>query len=261
MKDHDLLYKLLTSLGFLFSYECMGLPHIRVRNPAVFIANHLGSLGPIQTILSVPLRMYPWVAAEMTDFQRAPLYLYDDFIHPAWHLRGRLGLLVSRLLSKVSVRLLNGIGSVPIDRSRGVFMESYRRSLDLLCRGKNLLIFPEDPKLPLDPQTEMRPFMRGFVFLSPMYYRLTGSPLPFYPVAVSRQGKRVAVGEPLYYDLKHGQNREAIARFCDQLQGCIARMYIYLGRSRVLSLDAFPYLFGEEMPSEEELQEVKVTNR
>jgi hypothetical protein len=261
MKDRDLLYKLVTSLGFPFSYECVGLPHIRVRNPAVFIANHLGSLGPIQTILAVPLRMYPWVSAEMTDLRRAPLYLYDDFIHPAWHLHGYPGLLVSRLVSLVSVRLLNGIGAVPIDRSQGVFMESYHRSLNLLRKGKNLLIFPEDSNAALDPQTDMCPFMRGFVLLSPMYYHLTGCPLPFYPVAVSSQSKRVAVGKPLYYDLKHGQNRDAVAHFCTHLQGCIARMYTYLQRSRVLPLDESPSLFGQEMPDEEELEEVKVGNR
>ena len=169
MNRSDLLYNAASSVGLLFSYETIGLYHVRRRNPAIFVTNHLGSIGPVQMVLSLPIRLYPWVMADMLDLQRAPLYLYDDFIHPAWHLQGRLGLAVAKLVSQLAVRLLNGIGSISIDRSRGVFMEPYHRSLDLLGQGKNLLIFPEDSLAPLDPETNMRPFMRGFVLLSPMY--------------------------------------------------------------------------------------------
>jgi len=261
MNRSDLLYKTASSLGFLFSYECIGLTHIRSRDPAIFVSNHLASIGPVQMILSLPIRLYPWVIAEMTDFQRAPLYLYDDFIHPALHLQGRFGHFVSRWLSKLSVRLLNGIGSIPIDRSQGVFMEAYHRSLDLLCQGKNLLVFPEDSNGPLDPETLMRPFMRGFVLLSPMYYRQTGHQLPFYPVAVSSQRNKIAIAKPLYYDLRYGQDRNAISQFCDQLQAKVKGMYTYLQRTKVIQIDEIPILFGQEMPDEQDLVEVKIGNR
>lgn len=261
MNRSDLLYKTFTSLGFLFSYECIGLPHIRVRDPAIFVSNHLASIGPVEMVLSLPIRLYPWVIAEMLDLRRAPLYLYDDFIHPAWHLQGRFGSFVSKLVSQAAVRLLNGIGSIPIDQSQGVFMESYHRSLDLLCQGKNLLIFPEDSKAPLDPESHMRPFMRGFILLSPMYYRQTGRPLPFYPVAVSSQTNKIAIAKPIYYDLRHGQDREAITQFCDQLQTKIKTMYSYLQKTKAMRIDDIPILFGPEMPDEEELVEVKVGNR
>ena len=261
MNRSDLLYKTFTSLGFPFSYECIGLSHIRVRDPAIFVSNHLASMGPVQMVLSLPIRLYPWVMAEMLDFQRAPQYLYDDFIRPGLHLQGRFGFFVSRIISRLAVRLLNDIGSIPIDRSQGVFMEPYRRSLDLLCQGKNLLIFPEDSKLPLEPVSNMRPFMRGFVFLSPMYYRQTGLPLPFYPVAVSSHTNKIAIAKPLYYDLRHGHDREAIAQFCDLLQNKIKTMYSYLQKTKAIRIDDIPFLFGQEMPDEEELAEVKVGNR
>lgn len=261
MNRSDLLYKTFTSLGFPFSYECIGLNHIRVRDPAIFVSNHLASLGPVQMVLSLPIRLYPWVMAEMLDFQRAPLYLYEDFIRPTLHLQGDLGSFVSKLLSRASVRLLRGIGSISIDRSQGVFMEPYHRSLDLLCQGKNLLIFPEDSHAPLNPESDMRPFMRGFVLLSPMYYRQTGRQLPFYPAAVSSQSNKVAIASPLYYDLRHDHDRQAIAQFCDQLQAKIKTMYIFLHKTRAVRLDDIPVLFGQEMPDEEELAEVKVGNR
>ena len=261
MNRSDLLYKTFTSLGFPFSYECIGLNHIRVRDPAIFVSNHLASMGPVQIVLSLPIRLYPWVMADMLDLKRAPAYLFDDFIRPSLHLQGRLGFLVSRILSQAAVRLLNGIGSIPIDRSQGVFMGPYRRSLDLLSQGKNLLIFPEDSEASLDPESDMRPFMRGFILLSPMYYHQTGRPLPFYPVAVSSQSNKIAIAKPLYYDLRHGQNREAITQFCDQLQNKIKTMYGYLQKTKAMRIDDIPILFGPEMPDEEELAEVKVGNR
>ena len=261
MSRSDLLYKTVSSLGFFFSYECIGLSHIRARNPAIFVSNHLGSIAPVQIVLSLPVRLYPWVIAEMTDLRRAPLYLLDDFIRPAWHLEGKFGLFASKLVSQVAVRLLNGLGSIPIDRSRGVFMGSYHRSLELLRQGKNLLIFPEDSDAPLDSETQMRPFMRGFVLLSPMYYRLTGRQLPFYPVAVSSLRKKVAIDRPLYYDLRYGQDREAIGQFCRHLQARIEKMYLYLQKTKVIEVDDIPILFTQETPDEEELLEVEVGNR
>ena len=135
---------------------------------AVFIANHLGTIGPIPIILSLPIRFYPWIIAEITDFKRAPRYLYDDFVHPDWHLNGRFGMLVSTLLSKITVHMHNSIGCVSVDRKIGWTLEGFRNSLSLLEEGKNLLIFPEDPRLSLDPDTLMCPFMSGFVGLCRM---------------------------------------------------------------------------------------------
>jgi hypothetical protein len=82
------------------------IENIQGSGPAIYTANHLGSLGPSQAILSVPVRFYPWVVAEMMDPARAPGYLYDDFVGPELHLDGRAGIALTTVISWISVRVL-----------------------------------------------------------------------------------------------------------------------------------------------------------
>ncbi len=218
------LYRTIRTLGRPFAYRVTGLQHVRHQGPAMYVANHLGSAGPIEVILSLPIRFFPWVAAEMTTSRRAPRYLYDDFIHPTWHLGGRLGTMVSRVVARIAVGLINGIGSVPVERRNGMFDESFERSLALLAEGKNLLIFPEDREAPLDSATLMRPFMAGFGRLCYLYQRRTGQSLPVYPVAIHPESKTVTIGEPVYWEPAADQRPE-IREFCHQVQGMVEELY------------------------------------
>jgi len=176
-------------------------------------------------ILSVPVRLQPWVIAEMIDYERAPQYLFDDFVHPAWHLQGRAGMIVSTLVSRLSVRLLRGLGSVSVDRNRGTTLSPFRHSLSLLKEGKNLLVFPEDLYLPVKPETNMRPFMCGFILLAPLYEGATGAPLPLIPAAVSQKCRTISIGVPVYYEYRGVRNREELRRICTRLEADIHRMY------------------------------------
>jgi len=220
----DTLYKVVRFLGSPFVYRCIGLENIRSSGPAIYVANHLVSVGPVEIILSLPVRLYPWAIAEMTDIRRAPPYLYDDFIHPSWHLSGRFGMVVSAVISRLGVWVINGLGSIPVDRYREQYVEPFRRSLPLLNEGKNLLIFPEDPKGPLDPATLMRPFMGGFVLLCFLYQRLTGKQLPIYPLAVSSQCKTISVGKSVFLE-PQGNPRQHIHEACARVQEEVHRLY------------------------------------
>jgi 1-acyl-sn-glycerol-3-phosphate acyltransferase len=219
------LYNTVRIVGAPFRYRVIGLDNIIDGGPAIYVANHLSSIGPIQVILSVPLRFYPWVSAEMTDMQRAPGYLYDDFIYPSWHLQGRFGMVVSRLVSRVAVTLINGLGCISVDRSSGWTGAAFRRSLDLLLAGQNLLVFPEDSLLDVNPETDMYPFMCGFLALCRMYRDNTGKQLSVYPMAVQPAKRIITINEAVYFqDL--GRRRQDIRIFCGQLQETVSNMYL-----------------------------------
>lgn len=226
----DNLYRAVRLLGAPLRYRCAGLDGIQSDGPGIWVANHLGATGPIQVILSLPVRLYPWVIAEMADFERAPCYLYDDFVHPTWRLRGRQGRMVATLVSRVSVRLINGLGCIAVDRNRGRFMDPFRQSLALLKAGQSLLILPEDAKQPPDPETGIHPFLRGFVLLCPLYEELTGVRLPLYPVAVSSRRRVVSIGAPLYYEAR-GRRRDDVLRTGGQVEEAVRAMYVALEAS------------------------------
>jgi len=226
----SLVYDLGCLIGSPFSFDVVGFENIQTPGPAIYVANHLGPTGPIETMLSVPIRFYPWAIAEMLDFERAPQYLFNDFVLPILHLKGRLGLLFSTMLTKISVRLLRNIGAIPIDRFGGWTAEGFRQSLRLLQEGKNILIFPEDPLLTSDAETSMRHFMPGFATLCSLYITEAGCPLPVYPMAVHAGSETVAIGKPEYF-LPLGRHRQAIDAFSLQMEGRVRELYLELKRS------------------------------
>jgi hypothetical protein len=160
-----LVYKAFRALGAPFRFRVMGLENIETAGPAIYTANRLGSVGPIQAILSVPVRFHPWVIGEMTDPARAPRYLCDDFVGPTLRINGRTGIAIATAISWISVRLLNGADAIAMDSNRSRIIDAFRNSLHLLEDGKNLLIFPEDTLEPIDPETGMHPFKCGLAEL------------------------------------------------------------------------------------------------
>jgi 1-acyl-sn-glycerol-3-phosphate acyltransferase len=218
----DLLYRAIRLLRFPFAYRCAGLENTRDDGPAIYVSNHLDSIGPIEVILSVPVRFYPWIIAEMTDPRRAPRYLYDDFVGPICGHDERLGLPIATILSRLTVGLLRGLGCIPVDRNRRRYMGAFRRSLALLEADKHLLIFPEDPKGPADPVTRIRPFMAGFLLLCRQYERQAGQP---YPVAVHRERRAVTIGTPLFFASTEAHWRMDVLRTRDRVQAAVQGMY------------------------------------
>ncbi|HNS52627.1 MAG TPA: hypothetical protein PKO09_15785 [Anaerolineae bacterium] len=223
----NLLYSFVRLAGSPFRYRAVGLEHVAGPGPAIFVANHMGAAGPLASVLSLPIRLYPWAIAEMTDYRRATRYLYEDFVRPTWHLNGAAGLAVSFLVSRLSVTLLRGIGSISVERHRGESFGAFRRSLELLSQGRNLLVFPEDAQQPADPATRLYPWLCGFVGLCSMHERESGQRLPLYPVAVHPGTKTLAVGEAQYHagDSSH---RLEVRRTCERLRQAVADLYVAL---------------------------------
>jgi 1-acyl-sn-glycerol-3-phosphate acyltransferase len=224
------VYDIARFIGSPFSFDVVGYENIQTPGPAIYIANHLGTVGPIETILSIPIRFYPWIIAEMTDFKLAPRYLFDDFIRPVLHLGGKFGMLFSTLLTKISVRLLREIGAVSIDRFGGWTPDGFRHSLRLLHEGKNLLIFPEDPLLPLDTETLMRHFMPGFALLCRMFQAGVDTLLPVYPVAVYSGSETVSIGKPEFFHSRD-HHRATINSFSELLENRVRRLYLDLKKN------------------------------
>ena len=221
----DTIYTLTRLSGTIFHYRVSGLQNVDHPNPAIFVANHMDSVGPLAVVLSVPIRFYPWVIAEITDIKRAPLYIYNDFVGPTLHLTGKAGQLASNIISRITVPLMRGLGALSVDRSRGWVSRVFYQSLDLLRAGKNLLIFPENPDLPLDPKTRMRPFMSGFTWLVQMYARAAHSSLPIYPVAVSPKSRQISIGPAINLQF-HADHRQEMVHFAALIQDQVAQLYL-----------------------------------
>jgi len=227
MKDE--LYQFIVGVLdlFLWGGELIGEENLPRRGLAVFIANHLDATGPIAAACSIPLRVYPWVIADMMDKDLAPLWLQADFVERQLHFKPPVSQWLSRALCRISVPLFYSLGCIPVYRGD---YERMRETLDIsmgvLREGKFVLVFPEDNRLPADPVTKMQPFQHSFARLGEMYYAETGECLEFYPVVVHSTGNLV-VGKPVAFNPLNTVGLER-RRLKELMEDTIIAMYMPL---------------------------------
>lgn len=220
----ETLYKVGRWLGRPFRYQVLGAENIVLERPKLFISNHAGSLGPLSILVTFPIKLHPWVIAEMVDIPRTAEYLYKDFVKPAWHLNGHIGKPISNLIAPIAVNVIKSVDPIPVDRNRGWCREAFQESLQLLLAGESLLIFPENPERPAGPDAVIRPFLGGFCWLSQMFQSAKGRPLVIQPMAVYPPGRRMIIAAPVYLDLS-GDRRKAINRSTGELESIVRRLY------------------------------------
>jgi len=154
----DTTYRLIAWLfeSFLWGGELTGDGNL-LEGPSVFVSNHLGAMGPIAVVASLPVRVYPWVVSDMMDNDKAAQYLLQDFVEPQLHLAPPFSMWVAKGISRISVPLLRSAGCVPVWAGEKLH-DTFKQSVDLLVEGKSLLVFPEDPSREVESQYGMTPF-------------------------------------------------------------------------------------------------------
>ena len=222
----DRAYHLIVSIleAFMWDGELVGSEHLQ-EGPAVIVANHMGSIGPVGICSSLPMRLYPWVLGATVDPVKGPENVRKDFVEKVLRLEPPLSETVAEAICKISTPLLLSLGCIPVPDSHEEQEATFQRSMDLLKQGKFLLIVPEDPKgEPIDPLTGIRPFKRGFLRIGEQYFKETGQRLPFYPTAIHEEGL-VIVGEPITYNPFNDARMERF-RMVNLLEQTIKSMHL-----------------------------------
>jgi len=208
--------------------EILGLQNLPARGPGVLVANHLDALGPIAVAAAVPRRLYPWGVAAMLDPREAPECLRIDFVEKTLNLRLPVSGWLSAALSRLSVPLLTSIGSVPVYPDPESSPRTFALSVEHLLEHRFLLVFPEDPALPVNPRYKMTPFKKGFARIGEHYFERTQEILRFYPVAVHGERRVVQVAQSIAYN-PHNRAAAERLRLKNVLESMIHEMYLALG--------------------------------
>lgn len=173
--------------------------------PIVYLCNHGKFYGPVVGMLYCPGFVRPWTISELCiNKEEAAAYVKKYTLkNVGWSERRKVR--TSRFLGGATVRLMQALESIPVFRHKPrELMNTFRRSVDALVDGANLLIFPEDPDT--DPDSPGykggRPptLFRGFPMLAQVYYNRTGKCCRFMPMLAHPGTKTVSFGKEIVYD-------------------------------------------------------------
>ncbi len=164
--------------------------------PAVYLCNHSGAIGPSMMTLYFPKPHKTWIIGYVLDKEKAPNFIFNDFFFGRskrckWFWR-----ILSKIVAKILRPLLEYGNPIPVYHDRRM-IETFRLSLDTLLEGKDLVVFPE---CPTRYSEFINSFYTGFADMGRTYYAATGKDLAFYPVYVEKKNRVISVGEPVFYD-------------------------------------------------------------
>jgi len=250
------------SIGQQFSYICFRIiralvkffyPKIEIvglenlpKEPCLLVANHCKTNGPIIGELYIPGRHATWCAGEMMTLNEVPDYAYQDF----WSLKPGyirwLYRLLSYLIAPLCVCVFNNADTIAVYRDRRV-ANTFRETVNVLCEGSVVTVFPEHA----EPHNHIvNDFQEGFVDVARLYHKKSGKALPFVPVYIAPQLRRIYIGEAMYYNPEADRRAER-RRICDGLMARITDIAVSLPEHRVT-----PYLnmpkrdYPKNIPSE-----------
>jgi 1-acyl-sn-glycerol-3-phosphate acyltransferase len=193
--------------------------------PLIFVSNHIGSYGPLSLISTLPLKLYPWVAHEVTELQKVAKRLQDEFTELELRLRPPLSVWLARLIGRICVFIMRDLQAIPVYVESRRIRDTLERSLELLLKGKNILVFPENKERPLNEV--LGEFSTGFLAMARLYYQRTRKAISFLPVAVNQKVRGVQIGKPIRFRSGRPFHEEK-RRLKRELEQAIYSMYCCL---------------------------------
>ncbi|MDD3409638.1 MAG: hypothetical protein PHY12_02395 [Eubacteriales bacterium] len=167
--------------------------------PSVFICNHAGALGPIDICAQFPLadHCHPWMNAQMLSAREVPAYVRQDYWwKPGCKMEWLYTATLPYLAAAVLPPILRTTPTVPVYHDARL-IRTFRESIRLLQSGEHLVIFPEQPS---GYQSHHMWLNDGFLRIAPMYHKLTGQALAFWPVKIDYRRHEFRVASPVRFD-------------------------------------------------------------
>ena len=199
---------------------------------AVIVGNHCQMYGPIAGELYMPRPHAIWCVGEMMNRKEVPAYAFQDF----WSGKPRRTLwfwrLASHAIALPAAYVLSCAHTIPVYHDARV-MTTFRRSVETLRAGTDIVIFPESA----EPYNAIvTRFHSHFADLAPLYCRRTGTALCFVPMYVAPRLGSIHFGKPVRYnpDAPAGAERE---RICAALADAVTELAVSLPPHTVV-----PYL-------------------
>lgn len=180
--------------------------------PSLIVANHCKMNGPIISELYFPdSNNYTWCAGDMMHLKDVPTYAYKDFWSEKPKLIRPFYKLLSYIIAPLSVCIFNNARTIGVYRDTRL-LSTFKGTVNKLIEGKHVVIFPEEN---VKYNNIVCNFQNKFTDVAKLYYKKTGKTVPFVPLYIAPNLKKMCFGKPIYYnpDIKMEQQREDICSY------------------------------------------------
>jgi 1-acyl-sn-glycerol-3-phosphate acyltransferase len=202
-------------------HKAEGCNYVLANEPAVFVCNHEGAYGPVTMQLFFPYKYRPWVLDRTILKDSCRKHLEENFFKEDVGLREPLNKWAAAVIAPICVRIMRAVQAIPVFRNSAKVLFTFRKSVDTLIDGCNLVIFPEIRES--NPVRHVRRFYTGFVYIAEKYYRKAGKLVLFYPVYCNRIKRTISIGRPIGYLPENGFGNER-ERICGYLHNSMEEM-------------------------------------
>jgi len=196
--------------------------------PAIFVANHEGSFGPIAAIVRLPFKVKPWIISDMMDIKLMTDYMAKDFFLKELHIGSPFNKILSKSISRICIKLFNYLDAIPVYQKSQRIIETIAKSIICLESGENIIIFPEIQTEEINDYINR--FNIGFIKIAHKMEKENGKKIPIYPLAISKKYSKILLGEPSFYMLNKPYLEEK-TRLQEELENKISNMLMNLEKS------------------------------
>lgn len=176
--------------------------------PCVLLCRHRNMRGPVYTIMHWAGQARPWIYWPF--FTKADFYqqMYGYTLTKRLGWPDGLAKAMARLLSCIIPPLISSFGGIPVYRNDARIRETFRRSIEQLEQGRDIMIYPD---VDYTSNEDVGAVYDGFFMLERMYFRKTGRHLPFVPVHLDTHRRTLKFGEPVVFtDANFNEEKERV---------------------------------------------------
>lgn len=231
-----LLYRLIYRIVWAISpkYTLHGVENLP-DEPCVLVGNHCQMYGPIASELYLPRPHYIWCIGEMLNRKEVPAYAFQEF----WSMKPRAThwfyRLLSHLIAPLAEYLFTRAHTIPVRHDARV-MTTFRKSMDGLNAGADIVIFPEKH----EPYNAILwQFQEHFADLAKLYFRKTGKAVCFVPMYTAPKLESIYFGRPVRYDPEAADETER-QRVCHEMAEAITALAAALPEHKVVPYANLP---------------------
>ncbi len=170
---------------------------VRIGLSARLIGHHQNFYGPISCMVWLPDTVNIWVVSHMFNFKESFNMYYHLTFTKTIKLPKIIALIAATLCALFIPPLVRSSRSIPVYRESRNIMKTFNRSMELLNKGEQILIFP-DIKYN-DNSHIMGEIHTGFTHLEKLYHKSNNSHIGFVPINIDKATGIITNTSSIYF--------------------------------------------------------------